>query len=65
MKKRIVTLMIAAVFAFGMTACSGQSDQPEDDSTASADQEEDNGTASEDQADAESEISSWAEGLRL
>lgn len=65
MKKRIVTLMIAAVFALGMTACSGQSDQAEDDSTASADQEEDNGTASEDQADAESEISSWAEGLRL
>lgn len=64
MKKRIVTLMIAAVFALGMTACSGQADQPEDDSTAAADQE-DNGTASEDQADAESEISSWAEGLRL
>lgn len=38
MKKRIVTLMIAAVFALGMTACSGQSDQAEDDSTASADQ---------------------------
>lgn len=52
MKKRIVTLMIAAVFALGMTACSGQADQPEDDSTAAADQEEDNGTASENQADA-------------